>query len=239
MPPAEDDRSDLVEFAAAASHDLATPLRVIAGYSDLLEERVGGDPEAAGAVKAIRRGVDRMQSLVDGLLAYARTDDELAVEQLDSGEVLKQTLDALSPEIDAAGVAIEVGELPTVLANRGQLHQVFQNLISNAIKFRGDIAPAINVSCVEEPGVWHYTVTDNGLGIRQQDLIKIFDLFGRSRATAEREGNGIGLAVTKRIVEGHGGGIWVESAPGDGASFHFTLPTQYRRTGDPRIADQS
>jgi two-component system, chemotaxis family, sensor kinase Cph1 len=233
---AEPDHQELVEFAAAASHDLATPLRVISGYTDLLADRVGAaDPEATSAIEAIRRGVDRMQTLVNGLLAYARTGDELAVESVDSDEVVAETLAALEDDISSGGIEITVDELPVVFANRGQLHQVFQNLISNAIKFRADENPRIDITCVEEPGVWHYTVADNGLGIRRQDVVRIFDLFGRSRATAEREGSGIGLAVAKRVVEGHGGGIWVESEPGDGASFHFTLPRQLRRTDDPRV----
>jgi signal transduction histidine kinase len=226
-----------VEFAAAASHDLAAPLRVIAGYTDVLSQRVGGaDPELAGAVAAIRRGVDRMQTLVDGLLAFARTDDDLAVESVDAADVVAQTLAALEPDISSGGVEVSVGELPVVLANPGQLHQLFQNLISNAVKFRTDDSPRVEIGCQEEPGVWHFTVADNGLGIPQQDLIRIFDLFGRSRATATREGSGIGLAVAKRVVEGHGGGIWVESEPQGGSRFHFTLPIELRRSDDPPLA---
>jgi signal transduction histidine kinase len=226
-----------VEFAAAASHDLGAPLRVIAGYTDLLAERVGtADPEVSSAVAAIRRGVDRMQTLVDGLLAYARTEDELAVESVDSGKVVSDTLAALESEISAGGIVVSVGELPVVLANRGQLHQLFQNLITNAIKFRVDDGPRIEISCIEEPGVWHYTVADNGPGIAQHDLVRIFDLFARSRATQEREGSGIGLAVSKRVVEGHGGGIWADSEPGHGTSIHFTLPRQLRRAEDPKVS---
>lgn len=234
-PP--DDRRELVEFAAAASHDLGTPLRLIAGYAELLGERVdAGDPEVAAAMSGISKGVDRMQALVDGLLAYARTGDEVAVEPVDSGEVVRETLSALEPDISASGAEVSVGELPEVLSNRGQLHQLFQNLIANAIKFRSEEPPRIGIACRREPGVWHFTVADNGIGIAPQDVVRIFDLFGRSRAVKDQSGSGIGLAVARRVVERHGGGIWVESEPGQGSTLHFTLPIQLRRREDPRLA---
>lgn len=230
------ERRELVEFAAAASHDLGTPLRLIAGYAELLEERVdAGDPEAAAAMTGIRKGIGRMQALVDGLLTYARTGDEVAVEPVDAGEVLRGTLEALEPMISASRAKIEVGDLPVLLGNPGQLHQLFQNLVGNAIKFAGEGPPRIEIACEREPGVWHFTVADRGIGIPQQDLIRIFDLFGRSRAVKERSGSGIGLAVARQVVERHGGGIWVESEPGKGSTFHFTLPVEMRRAGDPQV----
>jgi signal transduction histidine kinase len=229
---------DLVGFAAAASHDLGTPLRLIAGYTDMLAERVNvADPEVARSLDVIRKGVGQLQAIVDGLLTFARTDDELEVEQVDAAEVVAETLAALAPELEAAEAEVNVGELPEVLANRGQLYQVFQNLITNAIKFRAEEPPRIDVACQEEPGVWHFTIADNGVGIAPQDLVRIFDLFGRSRATREREGSGIGLAVIKRVIERHGGGVWAESEPGHGSTFHFTLPRQLRRAGDPQVTD--
>jgi signal transduction histidine kinase len=232
----ERERRELVEFAAAASHDLGTPLRLIAGYAELLEERIDAeDPEARAAMTGLRRGVGRMQSLVDGLLSYARTGDEVAVEPVDAGEVVRGTLEALDPMISASRAKIEVGELPEVLGNLGQLHQLFQNLIANAIKFAGERPPRVKIACEEEPGVWHFTVADRGIGIPQQDILRVFDLFGRSRAVKERSGSGIGLAVARRVVERHGGGIWVESEPGQGSTFHFTLPMKLRRAGDPLV----
>ncbi len=238
--PAADAKAEeeLVGFAAAASHDLGTPLRLIAGYTDELAEQVNAaDPGVAHSLEVIRRGVDQMQAIVDGLLSYARTADELEVGQVDAGEVVAETLAALATDLEAARIEVEVQEdLPEVLANGGQLHQVFQNLISNAIKFHAGDPPRIEIACTAEPGVWHFTVADNGVGIAGQDLIRIFDLFARSRATAERKGSGIGLAVSKRVIEQHGGGIWVESEPGDGSTFHFTLPRELRRSDDPQLS---
>jgi signal transduction histidine kinase len=231
----EDDRG-LVGFAAAASHDLGTPLRLIGGYAELLEERLGsGDPEVDRALGAIRRGVERMQLIVEGLLAFAHSGDPLEVAEVDAAEVVAVTLGALDSELAAAGAEVSVGELPRVLANRGQLHQVFQNLIGNAIKYRSDAETRIEIAAVREPGVWHFSVADNGTGISKQDAVRIFDLFTRARSTRERPGSGIGLAVTKGIVEAHGGGIWVESEPGEGSTFHFTLPLELRRSDDPRL----
>jgi signal transduction histidine kinase len=234
---AAEDRSELVEFAAAASHDLGTPLRLVAGYADLLAERVDvSDPEAAMAMDGIRKGVERMQALVEGLLAYARSADTGAVEPVDANEIVSQTLQALGPDLDAVEAEVEVGELPVVLGTPGQLHQLFQNLIANAIKFRSERPLRIEIAARQEPGVWHFTVADNGIGIAQRDVVRIFDLFKRSRAVRERGGTGIGLAVVKQVVEQLGGGVWVESEPGEGSTFHFTLPVEMRRREDPRVA---
>ncbi len=233
--PTPSERRDLVEFAAAASHDLGAPLRSIAGYAELLEERLAvRDPEVDAALGAIGRGVERLQAMVDGLLAYARSADAIEVVEVDCASVVSSTLEALDLELDEAGAQVSVGELPNVLANRGQLNQVFQNLIANAVKYHAARAPVIEVAAVREPGVWHFSVTDNGVGISGQDMVRVFDLFGRARATRERAGSGIGLAVAKSIVEAHGGGIWVESELGEGSTFHFTLPVELRRSDDPQ-----
>jgi signal transduction histidine kinase len=237
---AEERGGELVEFAAAASHDLSTPLRLIAGYADLLADRIDArDPETAMAMDGIRKGVDRMQSLVDGLLSYARSADTGAVEPVDANEIVAETIEALRPDLQAAGADVTVGSLPTVLATPGQLHQIFQNLISNAIKFRGEEPLRIEIAAHEEPGVWHFTVADNGIGIAQRDAVRIFDLFKRSRAVRELAGTGIGLAVVKQIIERLGGGVWVESEPGEGSTFHFTVPVEMRRREDPRVQAHS
>jgi signal transduction histidine kinase len=233
--PAE--RDERVEFAAAASHDLSTPLRLIAGYAELLAERVDvRDPDVAMAMDGIRKGVTRMQSLVDGLLAYARSADTGAVEPVDANEVVAETLEALRPDLESVGAEVTVGELPVVLGTPGQLHQLFQNLIANAIKFRSEDPLRIEIGAVEEPGVWHFTVADNGIGIAPRDVVRIFDLFKRSRAVRELAGTGIGLAVVKQIAESLGGGVWVESEPGEGSTFHITLPVEMRRREDPRVS---
>ncbi len=233
--PTASEGRDLVEFAAAASHDLGAPLRSIAGYAELLEERLTvSDPEVDAALGAIRRGVGRLQTLVDGLLAYARSADAIEVVEVDAATVVSSTLEALDFELDEAGAEVSVGELPKVLANRGQLNQVFQNLIANAVKYRAERPPVIEIEASREPGVWHFSVTDNGVGISGQDMVRVFDLFGRARSTRERAGSGIGLAVAKSVVEAHGGGIWVESELGKGSTFHFTLPLELRRSDDPQ-----
>jgi signal transduction histidine kinase len=234
---AEAHEPDLAEFAAVASHDLSAPLRVIAGYADLLGDRVDPtDPEVAAAMQGIRRGVDRMQSLVDGLLAYTRAaDGTAAADPVDCAAVVQDTLDSLAPAIAEAHATVEVGELPTVLGFAGPLAQLFQNLIDNAVKFRGPEAPVIRIACEPEPGVWHFTVHDNGIGIEARDAVHIFEMFSRVRAVGRTPGSGIGLAVARRVVEGHGGQIWLESSPGAGSTFHFTIPRKLRRRDDPRV----
>lgn len=231
---------DLVEFAAVASHGLSTPIQLISGYAASLEESIeASDPGVATAMSGIRSGVQRMQTLVDGLLAYARVGQEGdAVRPVDTGEVVRDTLEGLAGQLEAAGGRTEVGELPVVLGYPGLLHQLFQNLVSNAIRFRGEPPLRIEIACREEPGVWHFTVADNGIGIEPREAVRIFDLFARSRRAQAAVGSGIGLAVAKRVVERHRGNIWVESAPGVGTTVHFTLPIAFRRRTDPRTLDQ-
>jgi signal transduction histidine kinase len=232
-------RTELIEFAAAASHDLSTPLQLISGYADMLASRLEPrDPEAQTAMDGILRAVERMKSLVDGLLGYARLGDEMAAEPVDSGKVVRDTMLAMQAEIEACGAEVEVvGELPVVSAIPGQLHQLFQNLISNALKFRSSDAPRVVIACASEPGIWHFTVADNGIGIEPHEMTWIFDIFKRSRAVPDRPGSGIGLAVAKGVVERHGGRIWVEPANGEGSIFHFTIPVAHRRAEDPPTAD--
>lgn len=228
---------ELVQFAAAASHDLSTPLRLIAGYADLLADRVDErDPEVAAAMDGIRTGVKRMQALVDGLLGYARLGDDVAAERVDAAEVVAEALETLREEAAETGATVEVGELPVVLGLRSQLYQLFQNLLSNAIKFRSEEPPRIVISAGRDPGLWHFVVVDNGIGIGIRDQVRIFDLFKRTRTVVDRPGTGIGLGVAKAVVERHGGHIWVESEPGAGSEFHFTLPIEMRRGDDPPLA---
>jgi signal transduction histidine kinase len=231
-------RAELVEFAAAASHDLSTPLQLISGYADMLGDQLdGGDPEAQAAMDGIRRAVERMRSLVDGLLGYARLGDELPAEPVDAARVVTETVHALAPQLEGVGARVEIeGELPTVLAIPGQLHQLFQNLISNGVKFHSSDDPLVRISCRAEPGVWHFEVADNGIGVGAHEVTWIFDIFKRSRRVPDRPGSGIGLAVAKGVVERHGGRIWVEPNEGGGSVFHFTIPREYRRADDPAVA---
>jgi signal transduction histidine kinase len=152
--------------------------------------------------------------------------------------VVRDTMLAMQAEIEASDAEVEVvGELPVVSAIPGQLHQLFQNLISNALKFRSGEAPRVVIACTSEPGIWHFTVADNGIGIEPHEMTWIFDIFKRSRAVPDRPGSGIGLAVAKGVVERHGGRIWVEPADGEGSVFHFTIPVVHRRAEDPPTAD--
>lgn len=230
---------DLVEFAAVASHDLSTPIQLISGYAALLEESVHeSDPSVATAMSGIRSGVQRMQILVDGLLAYARVGREGdAVHRVDTAEVVQGTLDGLAGQLQEASAKVEVGDLPVVLGYPGQLHQLFQNLVSNAVKFRGEAPLHVEIGCRREPGLWHFTIADNGIGIEPREAVRIFDLFARSRRAQSAAGSGIGLAVAKRVVERHRGNIWVESAPDSGTTVHFTIPLELRRRTDPRVLD--
>jgi PAS domain S-box-containing protein len=218
---------DLEQFAYVASHDLQEPLRAVAGPLQLLQRRYQGQLDAR-ADEFITHAVDgatRMQKLIDDLLAYSRVGRSGAVHQLTQcGNVLDQALKSLSVGLQESGAQINRGELPAVLAIPTQLTLLFQNLIGNALKFRRSDRPVqIDVDARKQGGDWVISVKDNGIGIDPQYFERIFLIFQRLHGRAEYPGTGIGLALCKRIVEQHGGRIWVESAPGSGTTFFFTL----------------
>ncbi len=223
---------DLEQFAYVASHDLQEPLRMVATYTQLLAERYAGQLDE-NADKYIHYAVDgalRMQTLVQDLLAFSRvgrqgTDFKL-VECSALLQVVKQNL---KTAIDESGAQIECGTLPSIVADGSQLGQVFQNLIGNAIKFRGSGTPMIEVTAEKKEREWLFSVTDNGIGIAPEHAEIIFAIFKRLHTRAEYPGSGIGLAICQKIVERHGGRIWVESKPGEGATFKFTLPIRDSR----------
>ncbi len=218
---------DLEQFAYVASHDLQEPLRMVATYTQLLAERYKGKLDE-NADKYIQYAVDgalRMQQLVQDLLAFSRigrTDKEFQI--LDCNEVLGTALKNLQTSIQESRAQIERGGLPSVTGNRSQLTQVFQNLIGNGIKFHGGRPPDIRVSAELSGKEWLFSVCDNGIGIEREHLDSIFVIFKRLHTRAEYPGNGIGLAICKKIIEQHGGRIWAESEPGQGTTFKFTLP---------------
>jgi PAS domain S-box-containing protein len=219
---------DLEQFAYAASHDLQEPLRSIGGYLGLLSERYG-NKLAPGDEKYIQRplaAVKRMQNLISGLLAFSRIGTHgAAFELIDCNRLLENVLESLRLLTEDNNTIFTIDPLPTVMGDKNQLAQLFQNLISNAIKYRRDEAPKIHIEILNgsEPGYWHFAVHDNGEGMEMQFSERIFVLFQRLHTQKESEGSGIGLTLCKKIVERHGGHIWVDSEPGKGSTFHFTL----------------
>jgi PAS domain S-box-containing protein len=220
---------DLQQFAYVASHDLQEPLRVIAGFTQLLARRYQGriDQDADDFIGYVVDGVERMQGLIEDLLAYSRVHTQgRTPAPVDLNEVAARTLDALSRSFEESEAHVVLEELPTVPADDRQLGQLFQNLLHNAVKFRGERPLEIRVSCRPEPGGWMVEVRDNGLGVDPEYAGKVFDVFKRLHSRNDYPGTGIGLAICKRIVERHGGRIWVEPAEGGGSAFRFTLPAE-------------
>lgn len=219
--------SELEQFAYVASHDLQEPLRMVASYVQLLKKRYGGklDADADEFIQFAVEGAQRMQGLIDDLLTYSRVGTRgKPFVPTDSAAALKTATDNLEVAISESRAVIRAGPLPTVTADATQLTQLFQNLLSNAIKYRRDKDPEIAVSARREAGAWLFAVADNGIGIDPAHFDRIFIIFQRLQARDETSGSGIGLALCKKIVERHGGRIWVESQPGKGSTFLFTIP---------------
>jgi two-component system, sensor histidine kinase and response regulator len=217
---------ELEQFAYIASHDLQEPLRMVANYTQLLQERYREklDKEADKYIHYAVDGAVRMQTLVQDLLAFSRVGREgIQMQKVDCNDLLHQVLHLLEPAFRESGAKILFDHLPVVMANRTQLQQVFQNLIANAIKFRGAEPAQIEVSAKEEGGAWQFSVHDNGIGIAPEHHDSIFVIFQRLHTRQEYPGNGIGLSICKKIIERHGGRIWVNSEPG-GTTFTFTIP---------------
>lgn len=218
--------AELEQFAYVASHDLQEPLRMVANYVELLAERYRGqlDERADKYIGYASDGARRMQRMVADLLAFSRVGSEgKPLGRVASGEVLDQVLASLDALIREQGATIERGPMPVVMADESQLGQLLQNLVANAIKFRGEQPPLVRISAVRSGAEWQLSVGDNGIGIDMQHAPRIFQMFQRLHARGRYPGSGIGLAIAKRIVERHGGRIWLESEPGRGSTFHFTL----------------
>jgi len=218
---------DLEQFAYAASHDLQEPLRAISGVTELLAQRYHGrlDEQADRYISLIVEGCGRMYQLIHGLLAYSRLGTRgQPLEPVDSATVLARALADLQAAIAEAGAEVAHDPMPTVTADRAQLGQLFQNLIANALKFRSAEPPRIHISAQRDHDLWTFAIADNGIGIDPQYAEQIFAIFQRLHTRDEYPGTGIGLAICKKIVERHGGRIWVESQSGQGSTFRFTLP---------------
>jgi signal transduction histidine kinase len=219
---------ELRQFSYAAGHDLQEPLRMVSNYLGLLEKRYNDvfDRNAREFVAYASDGAKRMETLLDALLSYSRIGTtNLGIEQVDLAGVLEDVSQNLKLAIERAGARIEYQSLPSVMADRTQLVQLLQNLVSNAIKFRCLYQrPVIKIDAEKQGDVFHVTVNDNGIGISADQHDRIFKIFQRLHTKDEYDGSGIGLAICKRIVERHGGDIWMESSQDIGTMFHFTLP---------------
>lgn len=219
--------ADLQQFAYVASHDLQEPLRMVSSYTQLLAKRYRGhlDADADEFIAYAVDGATRMQKLIQDLLAYSRVSTgSQPFEPTPMGAVLSYAMDNLLSAIKESQAIITHDRLPTVRGDAKQLAQVFQNLLSNAIKFHGDQPPRIHISAQRKQDEWLFSVRDQGIGIDPQFAGRIFVIFQRLHTRTEYPGTGIGLAICKKIIERHGGRIWVESELGKGATFWFSIP---------------
>lgn len=219
--------AELQQFAYVASHDLQEPLRMVASYVQLLARRYQGklDDDADEFINFAVDGAGRMQGLINALLDYSRVGTRgKPFEPTDCEIVLNRALANLQAATIESGAEVDHKPLPTVMADDVQLTQLFQNLIGNAIKFHNEKPPRVHVSAEKKGQEWVFSVQDNGIGIAPEYAQRIFLIFQRLHDRSEYKGTGIGLAVCKKIVERHGGRIWVDSQPGQGSTFYFTLP---------------
>jgi len=220
--------ADLEQFAYVASHDLQEPLRMVSAYGRLLERRYADrlDGDALEFLGFMTDGARRMQSMIDDLLALSRASRGPDLEPVPLDTALDRAIENLALAIEESGATLHREPLPVVLGDDNQLARLFQNLLSNALKFRGTAAPHIRVTAVARPREWIVSIADNGIGLDPAHAERIFLAFQRLHDQGEYPGSGIGLSLCKRIAERHGGRIWVESSPGQGATFSFSMPRQ-------------
>jgi light-regulated signal transduction histidine kinase (bacteriophytochrome) len=219
---------ELQQFAYVASHDLQEPLRMVTSYLQILENRYSDhlDSDAHEFIGFAVDGAARMKALINDLLAYSRVDGgEKVFEEFDAQLALNKALDNLALKIEDSGALITYDAMPTIKADRMQIIQLFQNLIGNAVKFqRAGNVPQVHIGVERKNDEWQFAVRDNGIGIGAFYLDRIFVIFQRLNKKDEYPGTGIGLAICKKVVERHGGRIWVESTVGEGTTFYFTIP---------------
>lgn len=218
---------ELQKFAYIISHDLQSPLRSISGFLQLLRLEYGErlDVQATDWIQRAVQATQQMHALIRDLLEYSRVDSEpRPFQEVDLRDVFDNAIELLDSAIRDASARVTCGELPVINGDRAQLVQLLQNLIGNALKYRSDRVPEIRVNAEAATDCWVVTVSDNGIGIEDRHRERIFQSFQRLHDQSRYPGTGIGLAICRRVVERHGGRIWVESRPGEGSEFHFTLP---------------
>ncbi len=220
-------QEEMEQFAYVASHDLKEPLRIVANYLGLLNRRYGPqlDDTARDYLGTALEATVRMRQLIDNLLEYSKAQ-ELDAQSQELRPAVDLALKNLGQLIADNDARIEVGELPEVTIDHAQIARLMQNLIANALKYRSEEAVRVDIRAVEDGDFWRIEVRDNGMGIEPRHQQKIFQMFSRLHGRDQIEGSGIGLATCRRIVERHGGGIGVQSEPGKGSCFWFTLPRQ-------------
>jgi signal transduction histidine kinase len=227
--------AELEQFASVTSHDLQAPLTTISMYAELLERRRGagheGDPDL---VDGIREATQQARALIRDLLEYSRAGrGQLHVEEVRARVVVDEALERLAGAIEHSHAQVDVEEMPVVLADRGNLCRVFQNLVGNAVKFTRDGTPRVRIAAEREGDLWRFSVRDNGIGMDPENTLRIFEPFQRLHGEEDYSGTGIGLAVCERIIDQHGGRIWVSSSPGKGSVFYFTVPAIEQRVDAP------
>ncbi|MCX6267162.1 MAG: ATP-binding protein [Bacteroidetes bacterium] len=221
--------NEIEQFTYIASHDLQEPLRTLSTFSQLIKDDYAGklDKDGNKYIDFIYESANRMRDLVRGLLDYSLIGKERLVTVVNCDKIISEVISDMANTIKAKNAVIAVQKLPTLNGYSTELRLLFQNLINNAIKFKkAEVSPVINISAERVGNVWNFSVADNGIGLEEKDREKIFVIFKRLHNRSEYEGTGIGLAHCKKIVELHGGKIWVESTPGNGCNFLFTIPDQ-------------
>ena len=218
--------AELEQFAYVASHDLQEPLRMVASYVQLIEQRYKGklDADADDFIHFAVDGAVRMKQLINDLLLFSRAGRNGTSARVNLTEVVEQVLEVLQLAIEDAHAVVTYDPMPSVMGRESRLSEVIQNLIGNALKFRSELTPEIHIGCERRGEEWMFSVRDNGIGMASEFHGRIFVMFQRLHGRDEFSGTGIGLAVCKRVIEHHGGRIWVESNPGQGSTFFFTLP---------------
>lgn len=235
----EESNTQLEQAIYALAHDLREPLRQIATQAQLLTRRLKPslDPECEAMFQAVMAGVDRMRDMIDATLDLGqRTHESAAIIAVDTLSVMNSVLQSLP--VSETRAVIRIGYMPRVAANLEHVWHIFQNLLGNALKYRSERPLEIGVEAAREKDIWIFTVRDNGIGIEPDDHGRIFEMFRRGRNSAVREGNGLGLATCKSIVERYNGRIWVESIPGEGSAFFFTLPAVRADTAAKKSAQR-
>jgi signal transduction histidine kinase len=230
---------DLQQFAYVASHDLQEPLRTIASFLNLLEQRYKGklDPTADEFIRFTVNAANRMRDMIQGLLRFARVKTQAQLHaRVSLEQALAVVMGSLKTAIEETNARVTHDALPIVWGDEPQIVQLLQNLVGNALKYRSSEPPRIHVSAAKANGDWLVSVRDNGIGIEEKYLDRIFNIFQRLHTQKEYAGTGIGLALCKRIVETHGGRIWAESEPGKGSVFKFTLPATAEKAAKRALA---